>query len=89
MKKLREVKKTNELGPGVEFEAEVLSSGSWPGAQEKCVIPMELKACAGDFEVFYGDQNKRRALKWLYQYGSAELHTTYTDKRYQLVVNVF
>ena len=82
IERLRTDKKSDQLGPGVTFTAEVLTTVNWPGEQFKCIVPQELKACETEFEAFYTAINKRKELKWLYHYGSTELHTTYVDKKY-------
>ena len=73
---------------GVDFTAEVLQSGVWTSKQIAVELPRELQVCQADFESFYETQHKRRVLKWLYNYGSVEVHTTHTPKRFQLITNV-
>ena len=85
---LREQKGCTELGPGITFSVEVLTTGNWPVTQQKFQIPPEIKACESEFETFYAEQHKRRALKWIYHYGTCELHTTFADKEYLLITNL-
>ena len=54
-----------------------------------CNIPKELKSCHSAFERYYKTKNQSRKLTWLYCNGTVELYMTYTQKKFQLITNVF
>ena len=51
-------------------------------------LPRELKQCQEKFELWYRNKNTSRTMSWLYSYGSVEMFTNHTSKRYQLIVSV-
>lgn len=77
-------------GTNVDFTCEVLTNGNWPVEKPiMCEIPSSLSTLKIRFEEFYRNKHNNRQLKWLYQHGSVEMHTKFTKKPYQLVVNTF
>ena len=67
-----------------------MTNGNWPvESRPTCTIPAPLKKCVSDFELFYKNKHQNRNLAWLYNNGQAELQTTFTAKKFQLICNVF
>jgi hypothetical protein len=59
---------------GVEFGVEILTNGNWPvDVRPTCTIPLPLKQCISEFEMFYKHKHQNRNLSWLYHNGQAEL----------------
>ena len=54
-----------------------------------CELPLELKQSSERFERWYKNKHSNRNLTWLFSNGSVEVQVLYTQKKYQLVVNVF
>jgi len=54
-----------------------------------CELPIELKSVQEKFEMWYKNKHNNRNLIWLYGNGSVELINLTTEKKYQLVLNVF
>jgi len=67
----------------VDFQIQVLSSGSWP-FQQSCTftLPSELERCVHRFSAFYGGQHSGRKLNWLYHMSKGELVTNCFKNRY-------
>ena len=74
----------------VDFQIQVLSSGSWP-FQQSCVftLPSELERCVHRFTAFYGGQHSGRKLNWLYHMSKGELVTNCFKNRYTLQASTF
>ncbi len=68
----------------VDFQIQVLSSGSWP-FQQSCIfmLPSELERCVHRFTAFYGGQHSGRKLNWLYHMSKGELTTNCFKNRYE------
>jgi len=52
-------------------------------------LPQELNSCVQRFELWYKNTNTSRQLTWLLTHGQVEVHTLFTPRKYQLIVNVF
>merc|ERR1712142_1461252 len=74
----------------IDFQIQVLSSGSWP-FQQSCVfsLPTELERCVTRFAAFYGGQHSGRKLNWLYHMSKGELVTNCFIHRYTLQASTF
>jgi len=74
----------------IDFQIQVLSSGSWP-FQQSCVfsLPTELERCVHRFTAFYGGQHSGRKLNWLYHMSKGELVTNCFIHRYTLQASTF
>ena len=48
-----------------------------------------MKNCAAEFSHFYKKKHEMRYLMWVYQHGSAEIWTNFTEKPIRLITNVF
>jgi len=74
----------------IDFQIQVLSSGSWP-FQQSCVfsLPTELERCVHRFTAFYGGQHSGRKLNWLYHMSKGELVTNCFKNRYTLQASTF
>jgi len=74
----------------IDFQIQVLSSGSWP-FQQSCVfsLPSELERCVHRFTGFYGGQHSGRKLNWLYHMSKGELITNCFKNRYTLQASTF
>merc|ERR1712038_479890 len=74
----------------IDFQIQVLSSGSWP-FQQSCVfsLPTELERCVTRFTAFYGGQHSGRKLNWLYHMSKGELVTNCFRNRYTLQASTF
>lgn len=82
--------KNNSAIDGVEFGVEILTNGNWPiETRPTCSIPAPLKKCITDFEMFYKNKHQNRNISWLYNNGQAEILTTFTAKKFQVICNVF
>merc|ERR1712012_1044813 len=77
-------------GLSIDFQIQVLSSGSWP-FQQSCVfsLPSELERCVHRFTGFYGGQHSGRKLNWLYHMSKGELTTNCFRNRYTLQASTF
>lgn len=75
---------------GIEFQTEVLTNGHWPEqSTAACTLPLELKACAGQFETFYKHKYSNRNLTWLFQHGTVDIQPTFCSKKYIFVTNCY
>lgn len=74
----------------IDFQIQVLSSGSWPFTQS-CVfsLPSELVRCVDRFTNFYGGQHSGRKLNWLYHMSKGELTTNCFRNKYTLQASTF
>merc|ERR1711902_427884 len=74
----------------IDFQIQVLSSGSWPFSQS-CVfsLPAELERCVHLFTGFYGGQHSGRKLNWLYHMSKGELTTNCFKNKYTLQASTF
>lgn len=82
--------RSSEAIDGVTFGCEILTNGNWPvDVRPTCSIPASLKQCISEFEMYYKNKNQSRNLTWLYHNGQVELQTTFTQKKFQLICNVF
>jgi len=74
----------------IDFQIQVLSSGSWP-FQQSCVfsLPSELERCVHRFTGFYGGQHSGRKLNWLYHMSKGELTTNCFKNKYTLQASTF
>merc|ERR1711992_488437 len=74
----------------IDFQIQVLSSGSWP-FQQSCVfsLPTELERCVHRFTGFYGGQHSGRKLNWLYHMSKGELTTNCFKNKYTLQASTF
>merc|ERR1719402_1416109 len=74
----------------IDFQIQVLSSGSWP-FQQSCVfsLPTELERCVTRFTAFYGGQHSGRKLNWLYHMSKGELVTNCFKNKYTLQASTF
>ena len=74
----------------IDFQIQVLSSGSWPFQQScKFSLPSELERCVTRFTAFYGGQHSGRKLNWLYHMSKGELVTNCFRNRYTLQASTF
>merc|ERR1712038_1930707 len=74
----------------IDFQIQVLSSGSWPFQQScKFSLPTELERCVTRFTAFYGGQHSGRKLNWLYHMSKGELVTNCFRNRYTLQASTF
>merc|ERR1712150_342859 len=75
---------------GVDFQIQVLSSGSWPFQSSGTFsIPKELTPCIERFKGFYNQQHSGRKLNWLYQLSKGEIVTNYLKNRYTFQASTF
>ena len=75
---------------GIEFSAEILTSGHWPYQDlPKCNIPPQLNEVQTSFTNFYKRKFQNRQINYLYSHGMVQIQTTYLNKAYQIIVNVF
>jgi len=74
----------------IDFQIQVLSSGSWP-FQQSCVfsLPTELERCVTRFTGFYSGQHSGRKLNWLYHMSKGELVANCFVNRYTLQASTF
>lgn len=74
----------------IDFQIQVLSSGSWPFSQS-CVfsLPTELERCVTRFTGFYSGQHSGRKLNWLYHMSKGELVANCFVHRYTLQASTF
>merc|ERR1712038_411781 len=74
----------------IDFQIQVLSSGSWPFQQScKFSLPTELERCVHRFTAFYGGHHSGRKLNWLYHMSKGELVTNCFRNRYTLQASTF
>merc|ERR1712150_334189 len=74
----------------VDFQIQVLSSGSWPFQQSFTFnLPKELERCINKFTGFYSQQHSGRKLNWLYQLGKGDIVTSYLKNKYTLPASTF
>merc|ERR1719259_994922 len=81
---------TNSNEPlDIDFQIQVLSSGSWP-FQQSCTftLPSELERCVTRFTGFYSGQHSGRKLNWLYHMSKGELVANLAN-RYTLQASTF
>lgn len=74
----------------IDFQMNVLSSGSWPFTQKYVFsLPAELERCVNRFQGFYEGQFSGRKLNWLYESGlsKGELVTHCFKNRYTFQVS--
>lgn len=81
----------SKSGLNIEFNVQVLSSGSWPFQQSQGVLlPIELEESVLKFTSFYNKRHSGRKLNWLYQMSKGELFTNYCFKHhYTFQVSTF
>jgi len=74
-------------GLGVDFNALVLATGSWPlqPPSTNFSVPKDLQACEQTFLKFYTDQHSGRKLNWLHQLSKGEVKM----KKYTLVCSTY
>jgi len=74
----------------IDFQIQVLSSGSWPFSQS-CVfsLPTELERCVTRFTGFYSGQHSGRKLNWLYHMSKGELVANCFVNKYTLQASTF
>merc|ERR1712004_520118 len=74
----------------IDFQIQVLSSGSWPFTQSYVFsLPSELVRCVDLFTNFYGGQHSGRKLNWLYHMSKGELTTNCFRNKYTLQASTF
>ena len=65
------------------FQVQVLTAGFWPIDDKPTLrIPCSMQLCITNFTKAYRVKYKDRNLKWLFQYGQVEVHTSYALKTY-------
>ena len=81
-----------------EFEAKVLTSGTWSDDKSSCVIPEQLHQPINIFTEFYmkkfncvnqnpmAERKFGRELTWKMSYGSADLISSFGDRKYEINV---
>ena len=69
---------------------EVLQKNIWPNLEGcETTLPKPLANAVSSFELYYKNKNSnRRKLEWLFSQGDVEIAPQYTEKKYQVVVNV-
>lgn len=80
----------------VEFQAKVLTKGSWPSVSKEIVkngqqqsIPMEISQSMDSLTTFYKNKYQSRRIEWSLDHGSAEVHFTVkaTTKKYRVTMS--
>jgi cullin 1 len=82
------VNKSESLG--IDFQIQVLSSGSWPFTQ--CVefaLPSELELSVNKFNEFYNGKHSGRKLSWLYNRSKGDIVTNCFKNRYTFQASTF
>lgn len=68
---------------------EILQSNIWPNLEGlNCNLPSIMQNAVSSFELYYKNKNSNRKLEWLFSQGNVELITLYSQKKYQIVINV-
>lgn len=80
--------------PAIEFTPIILADGFWPLPHQKVEfsLPADLQETLDRFLVFYEDIHSGRKLKWLWNFGKAELKVNFAKSSrsgYVLQVSVF
>jgi cullin 1 len=81
---------TKEEKLAVDFNIQVLSSGSWPFTQ--CVefaLPTELEHSVNKFNEFYNGKHSGRKLSWLYNRSKGDIYTNCFKNRYIFQASTF
>lgn len=74
----------------VDFNIQVLSSGSWPFTQSiSFILPGELERSIQRFTEFYRSQHSGRKLTWLYNMCRGEIHYNCMKNRYTLQASTY
>lgn len=86
--KFREKTNESNVPNEIDFNVQVLSSGSWPFTQTcPFQLPSELERSVQRFHTFYAGLHSGRKLIWLYNMCKGELVTNCFEKRYTLQVS--
>ena len=76
----------NSDNTGIEFSADVLTTGYWPSQwQIDLVVPNTMQKCMDTFSAFYGGRTANRRLKWVHSLGSVVLKASF-KRNYDLQV---
>jgi len=83
--------KRRKVLQGIDFNVQVLSSGSWPfnGQGIGLIMPAELEKSAQSFNNFYTNMHSSRRLTWLYNLCKGEVVTNHLKNRYVLTVSIY
>lgn len=92
--KYRDYRSKNEsdASKSFDFNAQVLSSGSWPnigGQGVNLIMPTELKKTVDSFYNYYSKVHTNRKLTWQNNLGKGEIVTTFLKNRYILMVSTY
>ena len=74
-----------------DLSISVLTGGTWPNMDDKAArLPPAMQTSMERFTAWYTNKNPNRQLTWSFTNGSAEMQTSYTQKkRYTFVVNCY
>ena len=68
---------------GVEYTAEILTSGHWPYQESPNIaIPHSLSSMQAKFDSYYKSKFNNRKVIWLYHLGQLTAQATYLPKKY-------
>lgn len=71
---------------GVELAVSVLSSNSWPIAQDiSCTVPSTIGAMLDNFEKFYKEVNKGKCLKFCIQMSTAIIDAKFSKSSQKIL----
>lgn len=76
----------------VDFEALILTAGSWPFSglnSSEFQLPTECEKSVSEFAKFYSDLHSGRKLTWLHNLSKADLRLNMPDKRYELNCSLY
>ncbi|PFH32121.1 cullin family protein [Besnoitia besnoiti] len=77
------------LVDGVEFSAQVLTTGYWPTYPTTTVkLPPVMKHCQALFEEFYASQTQHRRVTWIPSLGTVVVSAQF-QKRHDLICNTY
>jgi len=80
----------SEAASTIDFQIQVLSSGSWPFTQ--CVefaLPSDLEHSVNKFNTFYNGKHSGRKLSWLYNRSKGDIITNCFKNRYIFQASTF
>lgn len=78
-----------EQSLGIDFSAQVLTTGAWPTSGQSqtgrvCNLPREVDVCCQEFRSFYQSTHSGRRLTWQTSMGTADLKATFGSKKHEI-----
>lgn len=80
--------KTKNIDLGVEFRAQVLTTGFWPTYQtDEITVVKPFSTCIDMFKVYYNTKTSNRRLRWIHSLGVVTMAANFEKKRIDLVIS--